>query len=166
MPRLFIALSPNAEVRGQLADYSAKCAWAAPAKPDSPADFHLTLRFLGEVAFPLIKPLQDSLAVGFDAFDLALGQPQLWNEVAILQPGPGSAALAGLYNTIDDKLQELGSTPESRSFRPHLTLARRASDSRLPQPAAMAWQVNAFYLVESAPSPAGRYRILQTCAAR
>jgi len=60
----------------------------------------------------------------------------------------------------------LGFTADSRSFRPHVTLARRASHSRLPQPAAIAWHVNAFCLVESAPSPVGRYRILQTYGAR
>lgn len=166
MPRLFIALWPDAKVRSQLADYSAKCAWSDPAKPVAAANFHLTLHFLGEVVLPLLKPLQESLALNFDAFDLELGQPQLWDEVAILQPSSESASLAALNDSLTDKLQGLGITPDSRSFRPHLTLARHASHSRLPQPAAIAWHINGFYLVASAPSPAGRYRILQTYAAR
>ena len=166
MPRIFIALWPDAKVRGQLSDYSATCAWSAQAKPVAAADFHLTLHFLGEVALPLLQPLQASLALDFDAFDLALGQPQLWNEVAILQPGAGSAALVALHEALTDKLQALGFTPDRRSFRPHLTLARHAGDSRLPPPAAMAWHINAYCLAASAPSPAGRYRILQTYAAR
>lgn len=166
MPRIFIALWPDAKVRDQLTDYSTKCAWSAPAKPVAAADFRLTLRFLGEVALPLLQLLQASLALDFDAFDLALGQPQRWNEVAILQPGAGSAALAKQHDSLTDKLQGLGVTPDRRSFRPHLTLARHASDSHLPPPAAIAWHINAYCLVASAPSPAGRYRILQTYAAR
>lgn len=146
MPRLFIALWPDAKVRGQLADYSAKCVWSAPAKPVAAADFHLTLHFLGEVALPLFLPLQESLALDFDAFDLALGQPQLWDEVAILQPGAGSAALAALHDSLTDKLLDLGFTPDSRSFRP-------PPDAGTPRE-------------PFTPAPARRYRILQTYAAR
>ena len=114
----------------------------------------------------MLSPLRESLALDFDAFDLELERPQLWDEVAALRPSAGSAALTGLHDAIDDRLQGLGFTADSRSFRPHVTLARYASHSRMPLPDAIAWHINAFCLVESAPSPAGRYRILQTYSAR
>lgn len=166
MPRLFIALWPDARVRGQLADYSAKCEWADPARPVAAADIHLTLRFLGEVALPLLNPLQESLALDFEAFDLELGLPQLWKEVAVLWPSATSAALIELHDAIDGRLQGLGFMADSRSFRPHVTLARRARHSRMPLPDAIAWHINAVCLVASTPSPIGRYRILQTYLAR
>ncbi len=165
MPRLFIALWPDARVRRQLADYSAACEWTGQAKPVAAADIHLTLRFLGEVALPL-NTLQDALTLDFEAFDLELGRPQLWEAVAVLRPSAESAALAALHDSIDGRLQALGFAADSRGLRPHVTLARRASHSRLPQPPAIAWHINAFCLVMSAPSSAGRYRVLQTYRAR
>ncbi|HEY3049956.1 MAG TPA: RNA 2',3'-cyclic phosphodiesterase [Polaromonas sp.] len=166
MPRLFIAAWPDSMVRGQLAEYSAKCEWAGHAKPVAVADIHLTLRFIGDVDLPLLSPLRESLALDFDAFDLELERPQLWKEVAVLWPSATSAALTELHDAIDDRLQGLGFTADSRSFRPHVTLARHAKHSRMPQPTAIAWHINAFCLVESTPSSDGRYHILQTYLAR
>jgi len=166
MPRLFIAAWPDATVRAQLAEYSAKCEWAGRAKPVAAADIHMTLRFIGDVDLPLLDTLRGSLALDFDAFDLELGRPQLWDEVAVLRPSATSAALTELHDSIDDRLQGLGFTADSHSFRPHVTLARHARHSRMPQPSAIAWHINAFCLVESTPSSAARYRILQTYLAR
>ena len=167
MPRLFFAVWPDAQVRSQLAEYSAKCEWPQQARPVAAADFHLTLRFIGDADMHLRNTLRRSLKLDFDPFDVELGQPELWKgEVAVLRPSTDSAALTALHDSLEDKLAGLGLTEQERSYRPHVALARHAKHSHLPEPGAMAWHVTTFCLAESAPSPSGRYRILQTYLAR
>ena len=60
--------------------------WAGRAKPVAAADIHMTLRFIGDVDMPSLDTLRGALALDFDAFDLELGRPQLWDEVAVLRP--------------------------------------------------------------------------------
>lgn len=162
MPRLFIAAWPDSVVCAQLAEYSAKCEWANQAKPVTATDFHLTLRFVGEVDFPMLNTIRESLALDFAPIDLELGRPQLWEEVAVLRPISTSTELTALHDSIEEKLGCLGLTADRRGYRPHVTLAHRAKHSRLPQSNVIAWRINAFCLVESIFSSAGRYRILHT----
>ncbi|SFB94649.1 2'-5' RNA ligase [Polaromonas sp. OV174] len=166
MTRLFFALWPDTPLREQLADYSASCVWPREAKPVAAADFHLTLRFVGNLDLAQVEPLQGLRAPDFVAFPLLFGQPELWGEVAVLRPSMASAALLELQAALDAQLSALGLSAHNRSFQPHVTLARRASDALLPPPSAIAWQVKAFYLAASLPSATGRYRILQTYGAR
>jgi len=166
MPRIFIAVWPDAVVCAQLAEYAAKCEWANQAKPVAATDFHLTLRFVGEVNLPMLDTIRQSLALDFEPIDLELGHPQLWEEVAVLRPISMSTELTALHDSIEERLGSLGLTADRRGYRPHVTLAHRAKHSHLPQSSVIAWRINAFCLVESISSPAGRYRILRTYLAQ
>lgn len=162
MHRTFIAAWPDAIVSAQLSEYSATCEWANHAKPVTATNFHLTLRFVGDVDLPMLNTVRESLTLDFEPVDLELGRPQLWEEVAVLRPIETSTALTALHDSIEEKLVCLGLTADRRSYRPHVTLAHRARHSHLPQSSVIAWRINEFCLVESTLSPAGRYRILQT----
>ena len=162
MSRIFIAAWPDAVVCAQLAEYAAKCEWANQAKQVAATDFHLTLRFIGEVDLLMLNTIRKSLALDFEPIDLELGRPQLWEEVAVLRPISTPTELTALHYSIEERLSSLGLTADHRGYRPHVTLARRAKHSHLPQSNAIAWHINAFCLVESISSAAGQYRILQT----
>ncbi|HVQ03311.1 MAG TPA: 2'-5' RNA ligase family protein [Burkholderiaceae bacterium] len=67
-------------------------------------------------------------------------------------------ALLDLQAALGQALQRCGLRVESRAFKPHVTLARRAARATLAAPSApQRWPVSAYALVASA---GGRYRNL------
>lgn len=133
MPRLFLALALPDALRAALAELQSPAArgvaWAAPAQ------LHLTLRFIGEVAAERLPELEASLAsVSVAAFILPLagvgafpprGQPQvLWAGVGHAHPH-----LFQLRQQIDDRLLALGLDADLKTFHPHTTLARLHRDA-------------------------------------
>ncbi len=93
-----------------------------------PADYHVTLRFFGEVdrhvADDLVAGLETTFLPAFDARIQGLGvyggdRPRAL--VALLEP---SAALTDLNRAHERIAQSAGLEPERRKFSPHVTLAR------------------------------------------
>ncbi len=102
-----------------------------------PASAHLTLKFLGNVPAARVDAIQEALvdAVSRSApFMLRLGETGTFPErgaprVLWVGLAGDTDALAALRGRIEEALELLGFTPESRPFRPHLTLARMADRS-------------------------------------
>jgi 2'-5' RNA ligase len=127
MPRLFIALDlPEdvAEALDRLCEGLPGMRWADPGQ------FHLTLRFIGEVEQGTFYEIGEALAgVSHPPFELALkglgqfpprGAPHtLW--VGVEDPGN---SLPALRRRIERVLEEAGLPPERRKFTPHVTLGR------------------------------------------
>ena len=92
---------------------------------------HVTVRFIGNADAPKVEAIRSALEPPIDAvpFDLAFagagafpkaGAPRvLWCGVA-----DGGEPLRGVEREITDRLHRAGVAPESRDYRPHLTLAR------------------------------------------
>jgi 2'-5' RNA ligase len=127
MPRLFIALVPPREVTVAL---DRLCEGLPGMRWSDPEQFHLTLRFIGEVGQGTFYEIGEALAgVSHPPFELALkglgqfpprGAPHtLW--VGIEDP---SGALATLRRRIERRLADVGLEPERRKFAPHVTLGR------------------------------------------
>jgi RNA 2',3'-cyclic 3'-phosphodiesterase len=126
MPRAFIALDLPPETAERL-EYIASglpgVAWVPPHQ------YHLTLRFLGDVgdfAFEnILHGLNDVHAESF-YFDVKSvghfplrGHPEvLWAGVKLCEP------LQRLHNRLESALTRAGVTPEGRKFHPHITLGR------------------------------------------
>ncbi|WP_341704602.1 RNA 2',3'-cyclic phosphodiesterase [Ferrovibrio sp.] len=126
MIRLFVAVSFPDEVRRSLATL---CAGVPGARWVNPDQFHLTLRFLGEVDGRMARAVCDELdTVTMPAFDLNLfgvgtfGDRRrahtLW---AGVRPNP---ALHRLQDKVDNAMLRVGLPPDRRKFAPHVTLAR------------------------------------------
>lgn len=125
MPRLFVGLSMPEDVREalvRLAQPMPGTRWTAPG------DFHLTLRFAGDIdngkAREFIRGLGE---IDEDAFDLELSglgtfggsEPNaLWIGAKL------SPSLSALQRAVERKAREAGLPAESRKFTPHVTLAR------------------------------------------
>lgn len=127
MPRLFIALDLPEEVSTAL---DRLCEGLPGVRWADSEQFHLTLRFIGEVGQGVFYEIGEELArVSHPPFELALkglgqfpprGAPHtLW--VGVDDPG---GALATLRRRIERVLADIGIEPERRKFTPHVTLGR------------------------------------------
>lgn len=97
----------------------------------APASYHLTLRFLGNVATADVAPLAEraqAALAGCAPFTLTLGAPIAFptprrpRVIALAaEPAP---ALARLAACLDAAAVACGLAPEARAFRAHLTLGR------------------------------------------
>lgn len=91
-------------------------------------NYHITLRFIGEVSEPQAEDIASALAaISCKPFDLQIkgcgvfGQDQpraLWAGVA------PNEALTVLHKKIEHAFQRMGLAPDTRKFKPHITLAR------------------------------------------
>jgi RNA 2',3'-cyclic 3'-phosphodiesterase len=126
MPRLFVALSMPEEV---VADLERLAVGLPNLRWTDPEQYHLTLRFIGEVDHETFYEIGETLAdITLLPFEMALkglgtfpprGAPHtLWVGVE------ESEALLALRRRIDRTLRDLGIEPERRNYVPHVTLAR------------------------------------------
>ncbi len=126
MPRLFVAIDPAAPVRDALARL---CHGVPGAKWVAPEQFHLTLRFIGEVEAGLLDEIAEALGdVEAPAFRLALdgvGHFPPRGAPRVLWAGVNDGTAPGrLHDRIEARLRQLGVAPDRRGFAPHVTLAR------------------------------------------
>jgi RNA 2',3'-cyclic 3'-phosphodiesterase len=109
----------------------------APGRPVRPQEWHLTLRFLGEVDEPTVDRVMAAIdgadlgprfpirLGGLGAFPKASAAQVLWVGLA-----DGLEPVTRLAERTDEALAAAGLDPQDRPFRPHLTVARlRPSES-------------------------------------
>ena len=108
-------------------------------------------RFAGPQTFARLPELLDGFQVPFDPFNLQFGRPELQHGgIAWLAPLSEPQALLDLHARLSDALLALGLTPEARTYRPHVTMARRANGAVVPAAGpAIDWAVTHYALVES-----------------
>ena len=173
--RLFVAILPSTPVRAALAGLAEGLAHARWTSPDQ---FHLSLRFIGDVTDDQLHAVTEALTeVRVAPFPLGVegtgrlpprGQPNIvWAGV-----GRGHPLLHQLRQQVDDRLLTTGVPFELRPFVPHFTLGR----TREASPATVAqwlkrhrdfvgpvWRVEDFHLMASLLTPSGAlHRILRT----
>jgi 2'-5' RNA ligase len=104
----------------------------------APANFHLTLKFLGSIDEGKIEALGAALHNDlrlFPAFSISvkgLGVFPGPKRPRVLWVGLIGASLVSLASRIGSALQPLGFAPESRQFTPHLTIGRWRETSTPP----------------------------------
>ena len=161
--RLFLALWPDPAIRHQLKAWRDLWQWPRSASPVHTDKLHMTLHFLGEQPSARVAKLQRGFAVPFTPFTLSIGMPKLWSHgVAVLEPHEEPPELLALHAHLSSALVALGLQPEARTYRPHVTLARRANAALVPPEAEpLIWKVDGYALVESKPGNGGGYTVLQ-----
>jgi RNA 2',3'-cyclic 3'-phosphodiesterase len=125
MPRLFTAL----EIPEEAANAISLLRGGLPgARWIDPSDYHLTLRFIGDIDPRLARDIEDELAdAGRGAIDVTLaglgsfGGHDPHSVHLVAAPTRDLIELAAEHERI---LRRLGLKPESRKFTPHVTLAR------------------------------------------
>ncbi|MDE2465775.1 MAG: 2'-5' RNA ligase family protein, partial [Alphaproteobacteria bacterium] len=96
------------------------------------------------------------------AFTLHLDQAAVWPQggIAHLTMGHLPRELLALRAALARAVEQVGIGCDQRAFRPHVTLARHAQTSHVPQAfAPMTWPVAELSLVQSMLG-AGRYAVL------
>jgi 2'-5' RNA ligase len=158
--RLFVALWPDAQVRAALQAASAQWRWQ-PGAAIIPADrLHLTLHFLGDLPRERIPQLTRALELPFTPCALTLDRAALWHGgVAVLEPSVVPAPLGELRRALGAALRSLDIALETRRWRPHVTLARRAN-AKPPQLAPIFWPLRGHVLAESRLSPRTSYEVV------
>jgi len=161
--RLFLALWPEPAVRHQLREARDAWQWPRGAGPVHADKLHVTLHFLGSVPTVRLPELLEGFSVPFEPFRLDLGQPVLWpHGIAVLEPLSEPPELLALHARLRDALPALGLQPEARTYRPHVTMARRAAGAGIPEHGpAIGWDVRGYALVESRTGDGGAYTVLR-----
>jgi 2'-5' RNA ligase len=158
MPRLFVALAMPEEIALEL---DALCSGLPGVRWTDADDFHLTLRFIGEVDHSTFYEIGEVLAgISLPPFDLVLkgvgtfpprGAPHtLWAGVADIE------GLAPLKRRIDRTLREVGLDGEKRNFVPHVTLGRVREP--IPEARFGAWLTRRA-LFKSRPFPVSSFNL-------
>jgi len=161
--RLFTALWPDARTRAGIARWQHTWDWPRRAAPVKADRLHITLHFLGDVAAHRLPGLVRVLRVPFEPFALDLGHGEIWpNGIAVLHPDAVPAALQTLHAAVGSALARLALPLDSRPYRPHVTLARRAHGAKAPaQGPGLHWRIDdGFVLVRSLPGGAG-YEVIE-----
>jgi 2'-5' RNA ligase len=126
MIRLFVGVDLPDEIRRALQSLNGGVPGARWIPPEN---YHVTLRFIGEVDEGSAEDIDDALSTvrarafvaelrGVGAFGKGRQLHSLWVGVA------GQAALSALHDKVDRALVRVGVEPDRRKYMPHVTLAR------------------------------------------
>ena len=126
MLRLFVGIEFPPELKLRL---SLLCSGIPGVKWVEPGNFHLTLRFIGEISEDIAADVDDTLSrlrarrftlqiAGTGVFGGGDKPRSLWVGVE------RTPELVGLRDKIEQALIRVGLAPEPRKFAPHVTLAR------------------------------------------
>jgi 2'-5' RNA ligase len=167
--RYFFALWPDEVVRDRLSTL-VSTSLAAEGRRHSAEDLHITLVFLGQIA-PSQQRCAEEVAdaIRGKPFEMSIDHTGYWPRPRILWASPRETpqALSQLVSDLTHGLMGCGHDPERRSYKPHVTLyrkARRVEPTQLAEP--IAWRVREFVLASSAnPGSSGtRYQVMRRWA--
>jgi 2'-5' RNA ligase len=163
MPRLFTALEVPAAIAFSL---SLLRGGLPGARWIDPENYHITLRFIGDIDEPTADEIAHALArVDRRAFDVSLeglgafGSRKPHSLFAGVKVSPALRDLQAEHERI---IQRLGLEPERRKFTPHVTLARLKSAGEGDVAAYLALRGD----FRTAPFPVGRFVLLSSRASK
>jgi 2'-5' RNA ligase len=165
--RLFTALDLPESIHAEVADLRALEHLDARWSP--PSQYHVTLRFIGDVNSDRAAQFEEALGevdaapatctpYGLDVL------PSRQNPRVLILVLERTESLLSLYRDVSTVLQHEGLEPEDRTYRPHVTLARL--DDLSPENVHVfletheagslaSFQVESFHLYESTLTPDG-----------
>lgn len=158
--RWFFALWPEAAARAALAAGAAKLI-PPGARALHPRDLHLTLVFLGQLGPEgLDAAVRAAETVRAGPIKLRIDQAGHFPRSRVLWCGPAESSpdLLGLHRQLCLALMGRGLAIESRPYRPHITLARKASGCpRQDWGPPVEWTSRYLVLARGLECPAPRY---------
>ncbi|MBU2561020.1 MAG: RNA 2',3'-cyclic phosphodiesterase [Nanoarchaeota archaeon] len=176
--RLFIAFEIPEDIRNILIAVQDKISFSGKATKTK--EFHLTLKFLGEVDEGKVPALVDALSeVQFTRFEASLSRVGAFpnaNDPRVVWVGiEPHENIGAVQQQVDACTQKLGFEPDKR-FHPHLTLARiKFVDNRkelkgciesINVPEA-SFTLDSFKLIKSTLTPQGPvYEVLESFSAQ
>ncbi len=161
--RLFFALEAEPATALELANWR-DTRLVADGRPVPPANFHITLAFIGELSHAKVDRLADAVDTRLEdsphkAGSLSLDSPGYWSKAGIYWLGPAQwpQDLGDLARKLRGLATGAGARKDNNPFRPHVTLFRRCE--RPPAapitPPAIGWHYGHFSLMESVQGKGG-----------
>lgn len=162
-PRLFLALWPDEDIRAQVAAHADQWTWPNDCARYRPADWHVTLHFIGHADVNRIAFMAANAGVRPQPFDLLLDRPMLWPRgLAVLGATEVPEPLLALHDRLGHTLRGLDLPIETRPYQPHVTLARYADAAKPPIASPpVVWRVSGFALVASTGNKNARYQVIR-----
>lgn len=131
--RTFVGIDFSQEVKDEIQELQRRLrGYAQKGRWKHPDNFHLTLRFLGEISTPQKNQIDESLqrlCQGESPFNLKLKGLGVFTDkesIRVLWLGLAGDVqeLESLHKKIGQSLKPLGFTLERRRFNPHITLGQ------------------------------------------
>lgn len=160
MPRLFTGIEIPAEQRAEL--FRLRMPLPGGSRWIEPENYHLTLRFAGDIEKAQAEELIERLAaISMDAFEIRLSGVGAFggNDPVSLWAGiEPSRELDALARANERAARAVGLAPDGRAFKPHVTLARL----KYASPDAVARILGRIGAFRSAPFLVGRFVLLSS----
>ena len=166
--RAFVAVPVPEPIAGELERFLDTLKPLARLRWVTRAQFHITLRFLGEQTRETIERVKKALApIRFDPFEVELSYigafPSMERPGVLWLSGKkGRGELTALAESVNEAIDTVGIPREDRAFKPHLTLARGdgvplspALVKALENTPALVWRCEGFVLMRSRLTPGG-----------
>ena len=163
MPRLFTALEVPADIAFSLSLLRGGLPGARWVEPEN---YHITLRFIGDVEEPMADEIAGQLRrVSRPPFELALAGLDAFGSRkphAIYAAVRPTLVLRKLQGEHERLMQRIGLEPERRKFTPHVTIARLRGAAEPDVAAYLALRGD----FRTAPFPVGRFVLMSSRASR
>ena len=157
--RLFFALWPDDRQRDRLRDHITGVAKTVEGDQVFRGNWHVTTAFIGDCDETLVPFLLNRMnEIRFESFRLRFDRIEYWPRprIACLAASTVPPELDALVRTLNGVLEDYNLPVEDRTYRPHITVVRKArpfETQRLAQAAVTEW--TSFELMESIPGRGG-----------
>jgi 2'-5' RNA ligase len=169
--RLFFAFWPDPSQQAALAEATRGVVERSGGQRVPPENLHITLVFVGSVPESEIVRVESiaanvAQAVGPAPALVALDFLDYWKKprvVCLTTQQSADAQASRIADLLTNRLTTAGFAPDIRPFRPHVTLARKASHGSMDTLQPLLWTFREFSLIGSQTGPSGS---VYSCRAR
>lgn len=151
--RVFFAIFPDKSVQAQLAHQAKQLEFSFSGSAIKMQHIHLTLLFLGNIAIHRLEVLQQAMKnVSAEKFEFKLEEICYWkhNQIVYSQAKQFPVALFTLVDTLKSAVSEAGFLIDTRAYKPHVTLIRKATHgAKINLDTPVVWHVNEWFLIQS-----------------
>ncbi len=165
MKRLFLAIWPDQQTRHELEKIIENLD-SLEQKKVKPENLHATLVFIGSVEESMVPAIKQSLSgISVKAFTVVFDELCYWRKpkVLCLTSSFPPEEMMRLAEAINTSISDFDFKLDTRPYRPHVTLARKARYKPQLEFPPVRWHANSFCLVESVTRPEGVcYQVIYT----
>ena len=152
--RVFFAIKPDDAALKKLSYLAKQLASACGGQNTKQANIHLTLVFLGEIPIDRLAVLRAAVkCVSATSFNLSFDEIHYWKHNQIIYASMSKCApeLLALVDNLRNTLSTSGFSFDSRAYKPHITLVRKAKSVRmLPDLVTpVSWRAAEWFLIQS-----------------